>query len=168
MAIVEHREYMPLAMEEDPDDWRPESKLAVVIDPTSESGDHVEGLTVFYERIAGGDKIPLHVHDCEEVFFVDEGSIEATVGEETRVVGPGVTVFIPSRTPHGFRNLGDDVARIHAAFPTRRIGIRYLERNPAPGTEGEDPQPPISIDVRHLAEGRLEEAVRPMDASEFE
>lgn len=47
------------------------------------------------------------------------------------------------------------------------VGIRYMERNPAPGTEGDDPQPPISIDVRHLVEGRMEEAVRPMDASEL-
>ena len=38
--------------------------------------------------------------------------------------------------------------RIHAMFPSEQIGIRYLERNPAPGTEGEPPQPAFTIDVR--------------------
>jgi len=35
-------------------------------------------------------------------------------------------------------------------FPSEVIGIEYLERNPAPGTESESPQPPASLDVRAL------------------
>jgi len=33
MSVVEHPAYRPLAMEEDPDDYRPRSELAIVIDP---------------------------------------------------------------------------------------------------------------------------------------
>lgn len=167
MAIVEERNYSPLAYEDDPDDYRPESELAMVLDPSRDEGGFVEGLAVFYERIAPGNRIPLHQHTIEEVFFVDEGRIEATVGDEQKIVGPGATVFIPARAAHGFRNVGDGVARIHAVFPDSEVTIRYLERNPAPGTEGDPPRPPVVFDVRDLLEGDPEQAVRPIEVETF-
>lgn len=168
MGIVEERVYQPLAHEEDPDDFRPDSELAMVLDPSDEEGPFCERLTVFYERIAPGDRIPLHQHTVEEVLFVDEGRIEARVGDERRVVGPGATVFVPARAPHGFENVGGGVARVHAVFPQPEVTIRYLERNPAPGTEGDAPQPPIGLNVREFTEGDPERAVRPMDVDAFE
>lgn len=167
MAIIEERTYQPLAYEEDPDDYRPDSELAIVIDPATSSGDFVDQLTVFCERIAPGDRIPLHQHTVGEVLFLDEGSIEATVGEERRTIGEGAVVFIPAGTSHGFRNVGPEVALIHAVFPSREIAIRYLERNPAPGTEGDDPSPPFALDVRELLEGDPERAVRPVPEEAF-
>lgn len=167
MGIVENAEYMPLTDENDPDDYRPDSELAVVIDPADGSDGHVKGVTVFRERIAAGDEIPLHQHTVEEVLFVDEGEIEARVGEVERKVGPGAMVFVPAGAPHGFRNVGGTRARVHAVFPTAEISIRYLERNPAPGTEGEPPAPPVAIDVRELLEGDPEQAWEPMDPTAF-
>lgn len=167
MAIVEHREYVPLASEEDPDDYRPDSQLAIVIDPGRTSRAFVEGLTVFYERIAPGDRIPLHEHTIEEVFFLDEGRLEVALGEERRTIEPGAVVFIPAGTVHGFRNTGEGIARIHAVFPSGQITIRYLERNPAPGTEDADPGPPLAYDVRELLEGDPERAVRPVGEDVF-
>lgn len=168
MGIVEERVYQPLAYEEDPDDFRPDSELAMVLDPSDGEGDFCEGLAVFFEHIAPGDRIPLHQHTVEEVLFVDEGRIEARVGEERRVVGPGATVFVPARAPHGFENVGGGVARIHAVFPSSVVDIRYLERNPAPGTEDDPPGPPVAFDVRELVEGDPEKAVRAIDAAMFE
>lgn len=168
MAIVEDRDYRPLAYEEDPDDYRPDSKLAMVLDPSTDDGDFVEDLTVFCEQMAAGDRIPLHQHTVDEVLFVDAGRIEATVGDERRTIGPGATVFIPARTPHGFRNTGEETARIHAVFPDREVSIRYLERNPAPGTEGDPPGPPVALDVRELVEGDPARAVRPVAPERFE
>lgn len=167
MAIVESWEYMPLASEDDPDDFRPNSELAVIIDPTQPSGSFVHGLTVFNERIAPGDQIPLHVHTVEEVFFVDEGHLEVTLGEEQREISPGAVVFIPSGVAHGFRNTGEAIARIHAVFPSRELTIRYLERNPAPGTEGNAPGPPLLYDVRELLEGNPGNAIRVLSDEEF-
>jgi hypothetical protein len=40
MGIVDKWEYMPLAMEEDPEDYRPVSKLAVIVDPAESGGIH--------------------------------------------------------------------------------------------------------------------------------
>lgn len=167
MAIIEDRTYVPLADEADPDDYRPDSELAIILDPARSTGDFVESMTVFSERIAPGDRIPLHEHTIDEVFFLDEGKIEAVLGEERRSVQPGAIVFIPAGTAHGFRNLGDDVARIHAVFPSPEITIRYLERNPAPGTEGDDPGPPLAFDVRELLEGDPERGVWPLSEEDF-
>ena len=47
------------------------------------------------------------------------------------------------RTPRGTRLT---VLRAHAVFPSDVLNGEYLERNPAPGTEGDVPQPPFSID----------------------
>lgn len=168
MAIVTERHYQPLAFEDDPDDFRPDSELAIVLDPSDGERDHVEGLAVFCERIAPGDRIPLHQHTVEEVLFVDEGSIEATLGDERETVGPGATIFVPALTAHGFRNVGGGVARIHAVFPTAEITIRYLERNPAPGTEGDAPGPPVAFDVRELVEGDPDRAVHPIEPEAFD
>lgn len=154
-------------MEEDPDDYRPDSELTIIVDPSESADNYVQGLTVFIEKIAPGNKIPLCQHTIEEVLFVDEGEIEVTVGEEHRMVTPGTFVFIPAKIQHGFQNVGDSVAKIHAVFPAREISIRYLERNPAPGTEGDDPQPPIAFDVRELVEGNPEKAVQQLSAKDF-
>ncbi|MFW6085355.1 MAG: cupin domain-containing protein [Gemmatimonadota bacterium] len=166
MAIIDEFDYMPLANEEDPDDYRPDSELAIAIDPSRAPQEFVQGLTVFRERIAAGDRIPLHVHGVDEVFFLDEGDVEVRLGEERGRLPAGAVVFIPAGVPHGFENLGDGVARIHAVFPTSKISIRYLERNPAPGTEGNPPGPPLEYDVRELLEDNPADAVRILDAED--
>jgi quercetin dioxygenase-like cupin family protein len=167
MAIVRKWDFMSLAELDDPDDYRPNSELAMIIDPERADGDFVAGLTVFHERIGPGDRIPLHQHTVEEVLFLDSGSVEVTLGEERETIEDGAVVFIPARIPHGFRNVGDEVARIHAVFPSAEVTIRYLDRNPAPGTEEDQPGSPLAFNVRELLEGDPEEAIRPLDEAEF-
>lgn len=134
----------------DPDDFRPQSKWAVLVDPGGGTPTHVDNITVIFEEIAPGDRIPLHTHPIHEVIVIDEGMPEITLGDETRQVDRGTVVFIPAGTPHRTRNASDRTIRIHAVFPSERIGIEYLERNPAPGTEDAPPQPAFTIDVRAL------------------
>lgn len=45
-------------------------------------------------------------HAGEEGGIVVEGEIELTVGEETRLLGPGDAYYFKSTTPHRFRNPG--------------------------------------------------------------
>lgn len=167
VAIVKKWDFTSLADLDDPDDYRPNSELAIVIDPDGPTGDVVRGLTVFHERIGPGDRIPLHQHTIEEVFFLDTGTVEVTLGEDRETIESGAVVFIPAGVTHGFRNLGGEIARIHAVFPSPEISIRYLERNPAPGTEGDDPGPPLAFDVRQLLEGDAGSAIRPLSEEEF-
>ena len=57
---------------------------------------------------------------------------------------------------HGTRNTGEEVVEIRAFFPSAQLDIRYIERNPAPGTEGEEPQPPVVFDARTGAVSALD------------
>jgi Cupin domain len=84
------------------------------------------------------------------VIVILEGEPEVTLGDETRTLGPGGVVFIPAGTPHRTRNATTSRVRVHAMFPSERIGIEYLERNPAPGTGDDPPRPAVTIDVRAL------------------
>lgn len=77
------------------------------------------------------------------------------------MVGAGAVVFIPAGVPHGTRNLGAEVLQMHAVFPSHLLPIQYLERNPAPDTEGNAPQPPITYDMRAWVEGKFAEMIHP-------
>ena len=44
-------------------------------------------------------------HEAEEGGIVIDGRIEVTVGEKTRILGPGDAYLFNSRTPHRFRNI---------------------------------------------------------------
>lgn len=160
MAIVERREYRPLTDDIDPDDYRPESRMALVIDPSKPDGRFVRNLILLFEKVAPGDRIPLHRHTVEEAIVIDAGTAEVTLGNDVRTVGPGATVFVPAGTPHGTRNAGPGELSLHGMFPSAVITLEYLERNPAPGTEGRPPQPPFALDVRALLEGDPSAAVR--------
>jgi mannose-6-phosphate isomerase-like protein (cupin superfamily) len=48
--------------------------------------------------------VPLHAHSREvEIWYVLEGEITFTIGDEKRTVGPGAFAYIPRNTPHTFQ-----------------------------------------------------------------
>jgi len=138
-----HRDFdlHPLTDAGDPDDWRPNSVWALVTDDRAD-------VAVIVEEIGVGDSIPLHVHHIPEVLLYGSGEAEVRVGAETYSVRAGDVVIVPAGVPHGTRNIGDEPVRLHAIFPASRIDMQYLERNPAPGTEGDDPRPGVVWDTR--------------------
>jgi quercetin dioxygenase-like cupin family protein len=126
------------AMVGDPDDHRPETRWALLVDPGGPDG-RVDTLAVISERIAPGDRIPLHVHRDDEVVIV-HGSGRYRLGDDEREVADGAVVFIPAGVPHGLSNPGSEPLRLEGIFGTTRVWMRYLERNPAPGTEADPAQ----------------------------
>ena len=144
MSIVEGYEFE--AMVGDPDDHRPETRWALIVDPGGPEG-RVDGFALITERIAPGDRIPLHVHRDDELVIV-HGSGRYRLGDEERDVLDGAVVFIPAGVPHGLSNPGPDQLPIEGIFATTRIWMRYLERNPAPGTETDQAQRGATYDVR--------------------
>jgi len=147
MAILTNPPLSPLG-ESDPDDYRPRSGwTGPLVDPVSPAG-YVRDLSVILERIAPGDRIPLHRHRVDEAIVVESGEVEMRLGDETSVVTGRSVVFVPAGVDHGARNVGSEPASYIAFFPTAEIDIEYLERNPAPGTEGDPPQPPVTYDAR--------------------
>ena len=147
MAILPNPPLRPLD-ESDPDDYRPRSTwTGPLVDPES-PGPYVRDLSVILESIAPGDGIPLHRHRVDEAIVVESGEVEMRLGGETRVVTGRSVVFVPAGVDHGARNVGAEPASYLAFFPTTAIDIEYLERNPAPGTEGDPPQPAVVYDAR--------------------
>jgi quercetin dioxygenase-like cupin family protein len=137
MSIVPGARFEPLIG--DPDDHRPASRWALTVDPGDENG-RVDSLAIITEEIAAGDGIPLHTHDVDEAITILHGTADARLGDENQRIGPGAMVFIPAGTPHAAANGGEGPLHIHAVFPATSIIISMLERNPAPGTEGEAPR----------------------------
>lgn len=144
MSIVTGYAFDPMVG--DPDDHRPGTVWSVLADAGGGDG-RVDDLVAIVERIGAGEAIPLHVHRVSEVIFVHGPGVQR-LGDEQRVVGNGDVVFIPAGTPHGLRNTGTTALSIEAVFPTDRIWLRYLERNPAPGTEADEPSRPFTVLVR--------------------
>jgi quercetin dioxygenase-like cupin family protein len=130
----------------DPDDHRPSTLWAALVDPGDAAG-RVDDLVAIVEHIAVGDRIPLHVHRVSEVIVV-HGQGRQRLGDREEPVDEGSVVFVPAGVPHGMRNTGPTPLRIEAVFPTDRIWIRYVERNPAPGTEAHPIAPAVTINVR--------------------
>ena len=83
----------------DPDDHRPGSTWALLVDPGDDRG-RVEALAVISERIGPGERIPLHVHRVDEV-ILPRGPGRFRLGEEEQTVDDGAVVFIPAGVPHG-------------------------------------------------------------------
>lgn len=147
MAILPNLPLQPLDGS-DPDDYRPRSAwTGLLVDPAS-ADRYVRDLSVILERIAPGDRIPLHRHSVDEVVVVESGQVEIRLGDDTRVVTGHSVVFVPAGVEHGARNVGPDAAGYLAFFPTTSIDIEYLERNPAPGTEDDPPQPAVVYEGR--------------------
>jgi quercetin dioxygenase-like cupin family protein len=58
-------------------------------------------------------EVPPHTHDDQvDGFYVLEGEVEFTAGEEIVVAGPGTLVVAPRGARHGFRGTGSGRARV--------------------------------------------------------
>ena len=59
-----------------------------------------------------GTSIPTHMHTREdETFYLAEGKAQFTVDGSDVVAEPGTTVFLPRKTPHSFKIIGDKLMR---------------------------------------------------------
>ena len=149
MSIVPADDFRPMVG--DPDDHRPSTVWRTVADAGS-ADDVRADLGVILERCAPGDRIPLHRHDVDEAVIVVEGQGQYHLGGQAHAVSAGDVVFIPAGVVHGTVNDGDEVLFLHAFFPTSRVRMEMLDRNPAPGTEG---QPPM-VSVYDFKTGAVE------------
>jgi quercetin dioxygenase-like cupin family protein len=144
VSIVDGFRFEPMVG--DPDDHRPGSTWALVVDPGDDAG-RVDDLAVISERIGPGERIPLHVHRVDEV-ILPRGVGRFRLGADERAVDDGAVVFIPAGVPHGLHNDGTEPLPLQAVFPTTQVWIRYLERNPTPGTAADPPAGAATYDLR--------------------
>ena len=60
--------------------------------------------------------VPLHTHEFEEIITIIAGEATVTVAGQSIPVHADISVVIPARTPHGYKNSGDGVLRMLASL----------------------------------------------------
>ncbi len=76
----------------------------------AETGGH---LGLFESLDQPGYGPPRHIHNKEdETFYVLSGEVEFWMNGQTRMAGPGNTIFVPRGTEHTFRVAGELPARM--------------------------------------------------------
>jgi mannose-6-phosphate isomerase-like protein (cupin superfamily) len=78
------------------------------------SGKDTEGRCVVFDTLRP-EKVgpPLHLHtDCDEWFFVREGTFKFQVGNDVVRLSPGDSLLVPQQTPHAFVKTSEGVARL--------------------------------------------------------
>jgi mannose-6-phosphate isomerase-like protein (cupin superfamily) len=69
-------------------------------------------VSIFVTQFERGHGPDLHLHAYPEVFVVQEGTADFTVGDERLTVTAGHILVVPPQTPHGFKGAGDDTLRV--------------------------------------------------------
>lgn len=93
--------------------WGPGDRYTFIV-----TGEESNGSMFVMDCLVGvGGGPPPHRHLAEdELFYVFEGSVTFTMGDETRVVGPGESAFVPKGTKHSYVNESDTDARMITVY----------------------------------------------------
>lgn len=77
-------------------------------------GEDTNGAFAMVEQLnQPGISIPTHMHTREdETFYIAEGKVQFTVDGRDVIAEPGTTIFLPKKTPHSFKVIGDKLARV--------------------------------------------------------
>src|SRR5947209_13724598 len=93
--------------------WGPAAVVRIIASSESTDG----SFSVVEATEQPGSAAPLHVHHGEaEAFYVIEGTIELTCGDQTLTAGGGDFVYTPKDVPHKYAVVGDRPARVLLMF----------------------------------------------------
>jgi quercetin dioxygenase-like cupin family protein len=81
-----------------------------------------------------GGVLPEHTDSAEEWLLVLEGTVEATVGDETGLLEAGQIALVPAIAPHSARNVGNGPARILGFFGAS-TNVAHFSEELAPGVK---------------------------------
>ena len=93
-----------------------------------ENGEHTDHRLGFAEiTIPPGTPSPLqHRHaQHDEGFYVLQGTLRFTIGEDSYDAGPGTWIIVPTGAPHTFANPGDETAVMLNTF-TPDLYVQYF------------------------------------------
>lgn len=71
---------------------------------------HCPDLMTCEVRLAGGATVAAHAHPHQQVTYLVSGRLRATVGGETREIGPGDSLFMDKNVEHSILALADSLA----------------------------------------------------------
>ena len=83
-----------------------------------------EFMSFAYYDVDAGASIHAHSHDEEEVWHILEGTLEITIGDETKVAGAGSAAVVPPNSVHAVR-ARTNARVIIANHPRRERIVRH-------------------------------------------
>ena len=93
--------------------WGPAGTIRIIAGADSTDG----SFSIVEATEQPGSAAPLHVHHAEaEAFYVVEGAIELTCGEQTLTARAGDFVYTPKDVPHKYAVVGEQQARVLLLF----------------------------------------------------
>lgn len=117
-----------------------------------EEGDGTAGrLAVAELELAPGFSPPAHFHrEHDEGFYVLEGEVLLTIGDEQVLATAGDWLMVPTGLSHSFTNPGTEPARLLCTFSPNQY-VEYFDRLQAAAREHGGP-PPHEVFARLMAD----------------
>jgi|SRR5882757_6042700 len=116
MLVVDHEQ-------EGWEEWRPGVRSRAWATATSGA----RQVRIAEQILEPGNHAPLHWHYFEENITILRGKGRFHVDGETRELGPGNTVIVPSMAVHGFVSIGDEDLHIVASMGWPVNEINYVD-----------------------------------------
>lgn len=88
--------------------------------------EHGFPVTFILDRSQPGGGPRLHRHTYDEVWILEEGQVEFTVGDDTLTAGSGSVATVPAGTPHRFTNTGTTPLRMVCIHPSANFQTEWL------------------------------------------
>jgi quercetin dioxygenase-like cupin family protein len=80
------------------------------------SAEGTAALAIVWMELVPGGMLSEHTDSAEELLFVVEGEVEASVGSEQGTLRAGEAAVVPALVPHGLRNVSGETARVLGVF----------------------------------------------------
>lgn len=80
---------------------------------------HLDNLMLTFVDFEPEVALPRHSHPHEQITLVIEGTLEFTLGEETKILEAGQGVTVASNIPHSARSLAGPAKVVDAWHPLR-------------------------------------------------
>lgn len=88
------------------------------------SGQGLQGLSVWKQRIAPGGATPPHRHDCEEVVLIESGDGVLHIEDRSIRFGANTTLVVPRDVVHRIVNTGDAPLDLIGIFGMAPVEVR--------------------------------------------
>jgi len=91
--------------------------------------------TVVYNELDPGARIGTHRDGVDELVYVIEGELAATVDDETATAAAGDLAVVPADAPHSVENVGDGPARLIGFFASGDVESSFESEPTVADTE---------------------------------
>lgn len=107
--------------------WESDPTVRVRADFPLSAANGCDNSAVVYFELEPGKMLGRHTDSAEEILLVLQGTVEATVGEESDTISQGEMAVVPAMVPHSVRNTGSTVARVVGFFSSGTIVATFDE-----------------------------------------